>query len=152
MKIMMVCLGNICRSPLAEGVLRKLIYKHELDWTVSSCGTSGYHNGEPPHRDSIAIAKERGVDISHQVSSKLSVSDLREFDLILAMDSSNYHDIIRIASTEAERQKVHLLMNYASPGRNIAVPDPYYVGGFDKVYDMIEEACKALIAEYSDIA
>lgn len=148
MKIMMVCLGNICRSPLAEGIMRDLIQKNELDWEVASCGTSGFHNGEPPHVDSVSISKERGIDISWQISSKLRSSDLRQYDLILAMDSSNYHDIIKLSDSEEQRKKVKLLMNFASPGRNIAVPDPYYVGGFDIVFDMIYEACEALIEQY----
>lgn len=144
----MVCLGNICRSPLAEGILKELVRKNKLDWQVESCGTSSFHNGDLPHEDSIAIAAERGVDITDQRSALFTKSAFENYDHILAMDASNYNDIVRHASTEEQRNKVELILNYSNPGMNQAVPDPYYVGGFDIVYDMIEDACKKFVEKH----
>lgn len=148
MKVLMVCLGNICRSPLAEGVLKHLVSEKGLDWEVSSNGTSGYHNGDIPHAGSISIAKQHGIDISEQRSSKFEASDLDYYDLILAMDASNYNDILAHSTSEEQKAKVHLLLNYSNPGMNKAVPDPYYLGGFDKVYDLIYKACEEIIFQH----
>ncbi len=148
MKILMVCLGNICRSPLAEGIMKALIDEHRLDWIVESCGTSSFHNGEPPHKGSIDIAASHGIDIRNQRSELLIKEHIQQFDLILAMDASNYNDILRKCTFEKDRKKVKLLMNYAYPNENRPVPDPYYVGGFDIVYNMILEACSKIIEEH----
>lgn len=148
MKILMVCLGNICRSPLAHGILESRLIKNNLHWKVDSCGTSGFHNGELPDSRSIDVANANGIDITNQRSRQLTTEDLDEFDLIVAMDSSNYQDILRKTTNETQKTKVKLLMNFAYPGENRAVPDPYYYGGFQKVFDMIEEAIDKLIIEY----
>jgi protein-tyrosine phosphatase len=145
MKVLMVCLGNICRSPMAQGVLEKKIREQGLPWFVDSAGTSGWHDGENPDYRAIATSKARGVDISRQISRKLTHKDLIHFDLILAMDSSNYQDILSICKTESERQKVQLLTNFSSPGKNMAIPDPYYKGNFDEVFDMLDEHLNGLI-------
>lgn len=150
MKILMVCLGNICRSPLAEGVLRKKLYEHGLTHVeVDSAGTSGYHSGENPDRRSIANAKKNGVDISMLISRKFTTADFENFDRIYVMDSSNYSDVIALAREDAHRNKVDLFLNVAHPGKNKAVPDPWYGGdeGFQKVFDLVNANCDALIAE-----
>lgn len=145
MKILMVCLGNICRSPLAEGILTHLVEKQGLDWQIDSAGTSSWHVGEAPHRGSIDIAARHGIDIRTQRARQFQKEDFQRFDLILAMDSENHSNIIAMAQNEEEKSKVELILNYAHPGMNLAVPDPYYSGGFDKVYNMIEEACTILL-------
>jgi protein-tyrosine phosphatase len=138
-KILMVCLGNICRSPIAEGVMQMQIEKHGLNWQVDSAGTSGFHNGERPDRRSIEVAQKHQIDITNQRSRQIMKSDLEEYDHILAMDSSNYRDILSLPNASHYKDKVELLLNYSQPGFNKAVPDPYYEGGFEGVFHMIEK-------------
>jgi protein-tyrosine phosphatase len=143
----MVCLGNICRSPLAEGVMRHKIKAHNLDWEVDSAGTGGWHAGELPDKRSIEVARKHGIDLTDQRARKLLASDLKEFDLIFAMDAQNQRDILRLAKTDEQRQKVHLILNIPHPNSQKEVPDPYYGGlnGFEEVYEMLDEACEAVI-------
>ncbi len=148
MNVLAVCLGNICRSPLAEGILAAKAKEANLEWNVDSAGTSGWHNGEKADRRSIGIAKERGIDIGNQRSRKFVVQDFDRFDLILVMDSSNYQDVNHLARNDTDKAKVKILLNYSFPGQNRAVPDPYYEGGFGHVYDLIEAACDQIIEEY----
>lgn len=149
MNILMVCLGNICRSPLAEGILKKKIEENKLNWSVDSAGTGAWHIGEQPDRRSITIARIYGIDISGQRARQLKPVDLDRFDLILAMDSSNYQNIIRNAITKEQEEKVHLIMNFFNPGRNENVPDPYWDdNGFEKVYEMLDKACEKIIEIY----
>ncbi len=148
MNILTVCLGNICRSPLAEGILRSKIEAHRLDWQVDSAGTSRYHDGESPDSRSVAVAKLHGLNISKQRSRGFVVSDYDRFDLILVMDSSNYQEVISLARSAHDRDKVKLILNYSSPDQNKAVPDPYYEGGFDYVYELLDAACEAVIASH----
>lgn len=139
-KILMVCLGNICRSPLAEGIMRsKLSSTH---FFIDSAGTSGFHSGNAPDPRSIEVAKKNGLDISQQKSRPFRTYDLEEFDVIFVMDKANYRDIIRHVQNEDERQKVKLILNYPNSETD-EVPDPYYGGknGFDHVYNLLEEAC-----------
>lgn len=147
----MVCLGNICRSPLAEGIMRQKIAKNGLDWEVDSAGTSGYHIGEAPDPRSVSIAKQYGINISSLKGRKFNYGDFEHFDLILAMDSMNYIDIIKQSINETEKNKVHLIMNFVEAGKNIAVPDPYYGGeeGFNNVFKMLDKACDKIISQYS---
>lgn len=146
MKILMVCLGNICRSPLAEGILRKKVEEHQLDWVIDSAGTSSFHSGDKPDRRSIKIAKEHDIDISKQRSRVFRAYDLEEFDIIYAMDSANYQDIIRHTQSEKEQAKVKLIMNELEPGMNINVPDPYYGEfGFQNVFGMLDKACDVIV-------
>ena len=136
----MVCLGNICRSPLAEGIMRsKLPNTH---FFIDSAGTSGFHSGNAPDPRSIEVAQKNGLDISQQKSRSFRAYDLEEFDIIFVMDKSNYRDVIRHVQNEDERQKVKLILNYPS-SKTVEVPDPYYGGknGFDHVYNLLEEAC-----------
>lgn len=143
----MVCLGNICRSPLAEGIL-----KSKVDLTtisVDSAGTSGYHDGALPDKRSIAIAEEMGIDITDQRSRKFTVRDFDTFDLIYAMDSSNYNNILELARNADDVLKVKMILNEAYPDQNLSVPDPYYGGeeGFSNVYKMLDEACEVIASK-----
>lgn len=137
--ILMVCLGNICRSPLAEGLL-----KHKLNFTrfkVDSAGTSGGHKGQAPDKRSIAVAKKHDIDISSQKSRQLTSTDFQNFDIIYVMDGSNYENALQLAQTEEEKSKVIKIMDEMFPGEGIDVPDPYYGGkaGFDNVYRMLDQ-------------
>ena len=149
MNILMVCLGNICRSPVAEGILRNKAEEKGLALSVDSCGTSGYHNGEAPDQRSAENAALNGIDISGLISRKFRVSDFEDFDRIYVMDHSNYQNIMKLAVTDDHRNKVDLLLNAAYPGQNRDVPDPYFGGkdGFQQVFDLVEEACENIINE-----
>jgi len=149
MKILMVCLGNICRSPLAEGILRSLSDKENLDWEIDSAGTSGWHNGDPPHKGSIEIASENGINIRNQRSRLFINEDFNNYDLILAMDSDNYNNILKLSTSPTDKEKVKLILNFAFPNQNRAVPDPYYTGNFNEVFTLLEKACANIIKEYS---
>lgn len=147
MKILMVCLGNICRSPMAEGILKHKIHALGLNWQVDSAGTGSWHVGEAPDPRSISTSAENGIDISDQRARQFKQRDFDAFDLILAMDSSNYNNIVQLAREDSDRQKVNLLLNYSHPGQNRAVPDPYFEGGFQAVFEMIEAAVDGLIRD-----
>lgn len=146
----MVCLGNICRSPLAEGILQHKIKEANLDWEVDSAGTSNWHAGELPDSRSIEVAQRNGIDITNQRSRQFVKKDLEDFDLILAMDASNYNEILKLANTEEEKSKVKMILNFSFPGENRRVPDPYYGGpsGFDDVFDLLDNVCNTLIVQY----
>jgi len=145
----MVCLGNICRSPLAEGILKTKISERGLDWKVDSSGTGSWHIGELPDRRSIAVARKYGIDITDQRARQFHPNDLSEFDLILAMDSSNYQNIVRHATSKEQEGKVELIMNFRTPGMNENVPDPYWDdNGFENVYHMLNEACDEILEKY----
>ncbi len=142
MKILMVCLGNICRSPLAHGVLEHLAREKGLDWEIDSAGTGNWHVGEKPDRRSIAIAKNYGVDISGQCCRQFDVSDFDTYDHIFVMDYSNLNDVKALARQEEDHAKVSLFL------KNDIVPDPYYDDTqFDPVYKMVERRCREIIAE-----
>ena len=148
MKILMVCLGNICRSPLAEGILRHKIKEAELDWEVQSAGTGSWHIGEAPDPRSQKIAKINGIDISKQKAQKFSQKHFSEFDRIYTMDSSNYRDVVNMAINEEDKNKVELIMNLVEPGKNKAVPDPYYDDElYSVVFEMLEKACENIMKE-----
>ncbi len=150
MKILMVCLGNICRSPLAEGIMQSLIDEYKLDWQVDSAGTSSWHIGEPPDSRSVAVAKQNNLDISHQRARQFHYPDFDEFDIIYVMDSSNFQDVSKQAINDVERGKVKLILNETKPGWNQNVPDPYWDdNGFEKVYEMLLAACKQVVKYYS---
>ncbi len=144
-KILMVCLGNICRSPLAEGILRSKIT--HLDILVDSAGTAAYHIGERPDFRSIEIANKYGIDLTSQRARQFSVNDFDEFDIIYAMDTSNYSNIISLARNAKDRDKVDLILNEINPRSFQSVPDPYYGGdnGFQNVYEMLDEACDIIV-------
>lgn len=148
MNVLMVCLGNICRSPLAHGILES---KAPEDWYIDSAGTSGWHEGERPDTRSIITAKGRGLNIEQQRSRPFLAEDFERFDVIFAMDSSNYTNITRLAPDEASKAKVRLIMNEAYPGENRHVPDPYTGGqrGFEDVYDMLDLAIEKFLEQHS---
>lgn len=140
MKILMICLGNICRSPLAQGVLAHLAKDAGLDWEVDSAGTGNWHVGSPPDKRSVAVAKKYGIDISKQRCRQFHVGDFDVFDRIIVMDTQNLEDILSLARDQADRSKVSLLLNEES------VPDPYWDDAqFDSVFHMIDEACRKMI-------
>lgn len=143
MKILMVCLGNICRSPLAEGIMQDQVNKAGLNWEVDSAGTGNWHVGDNPDRRSTQEAKKRGVDISKQICRQFKVKDFDEFDLILVMDKNNLSDVLALARNEQDEQKVKLLLN------DKEVPDPYFDDKqFAPVFDLIEGGCKDVIKAY----
>jgi protein-tyrosine phosphatase len=150
MKILMVCLGNICRSPLAEGILQHKAWKAGLNWSVESAGTNGYHVGEPPHRLSQKVAKLNGINICDQRSRRFSAADFERFDKIYAMSSDVIDDMRRIARKDFDDRKVELLMNELYPGKNMDVPDPWYgeEPGYHDVFRMIEAASEAIVEKY----
>lgn len=150
MRFLMVCLGNICRSPLAHGILEAKIAKQGLDWTVDSAGTSGWHAGGPPDKRSIQVARKYGLDISSQTSRQFRHYDFDAFDAIYVMDRSNYANVLALAETDEERAKVHIILNEIYPGQNHEVPDPYYDdNGFEEVYAMLDKACDAVIEKWT---
>ncbi len=146
----MVCLGNICRSPLAEGILRHKIEIEGLDWTIDSAGTAAYHIGNPPDARSIAIAKQHQVDISRQRARQIKTADLDDFDLILTMDHSNYRNVLSLVKEESQRKKIKLMMDFALDHSIEEVPDPYWDDdGFQKVYQMLDTATEGILAVYT---
>ncbi|MCO5248494.1 MAG: low molecular weight phosphotyrosine protein phosphatase [Chitinophagales bacterium] len=148
MKVLMVCLGNICRSPLAEGILKEKVKQKGLDWKVDSAGTGGWHNGEQPDKRSIRVAKKYGIDIADQISRQVRSIDYEEFDLIFAMDKQNYENLMLLAEKE-EKSKIKLILNEVYPNQNKSVPDPYWDDdGFEKVFRMLDEACDKIIERY----
>lgn len=145
----MVCLGNICRSPLAEGIMRDKIGQLKLEWEVDSAGTGGWHSGEKPDRRSISVAAKYGIDISGQRARQFYLSDFDHFDLILAMDASNYADLLRLAPDAARRQKVRLILD-AAHGQPMEVADPYNDDdGFEPTFFLLDEACDKIIDRFS---
>ncbi|MCH2080956.1 MAG: low molecular weight phosphotyrosine protein phosphatase [Saprospiraceae bacterium] len=146
MKILMVCLGNICRSPLAEGILKEKIKIQGLDWEVDSAGTGSWHVGEKPDRRSIAIARQHHINLTDQRARQLKATDLDSFDLIIGMDRSNRNNIIKLSTNAQQEKKIHLIMDFIYPNQEIEVPDPYYDrDGFEEVYEMIDKATDAMI-------
>ena len=146
MSYLMVCLGNICRSPLAEGILRNKLERLNLDITIDSAGTSNYHIGQHPDNRTILNAKQHGIDISKLKGRQFQVEDFDKFDTIFVMDSSNYSDVISLARDENDKGKVEMILNRVYPNSNMAVPDPYFGGeqGFETVFILLEKACEAI--------
>lgn len=141
----MVCLGNICRSPLAEGIMQEKIKQRQLNWEVDSAGTGGWHHGEKPDRRSISVANSNGIDISRQRARQFSKADFIEFDLIFAMDKSNYKDLLQLAPDPAARSKVWLILD-AAYGQPLEVADPYYdEDAFEPTFRLLDEACDKIL-------
>ena len=147
MKILMVCLGNICRSPLAEGILR---FKISNEHTVASAGTISLHEGEHPDKRSVKTAKEHGVGISHQKANYFTKKYFDEFDKIFCMDINNLQDVLSMAESEAQKQKVSLILEEAGNHGRAEVPDPYYgtIQDFENVYNMLNVACDVIAEKY----
>ena len=140
-KVLMVCLGNICRSPLAQGILESKVNSDTI--FVDSAGTAAYHVGNLPDERSIDVARKYGINITQQRARKFTVNDFDNFDYIYAMDTSNYQNILMLARDKNDEAKVQLILNEIHPNTNKSVPDPYYGGqqGFENVYKMLDEAC-----------
>lgn len=149
-RILFVCLGNICRSAMAEGLLKEKIKALNLNWTVDSAGTSAYHIGEAPDKRMQQKAIEHGISISNQKARQFTKADFDDFDFIFAMDNSNYHNILSLTKEPKDVQKVQLFLNWSYPDQNIDVPDPYYGGekGFENVYQLLDIACDDFIAQF----
>ncbi|MGV3632367.1 MAG: low molecular weight protein-tyrosine-phosphatase [Bacteroidota bacterium] len=145
--VLFVCLGNICRSPLGDGILRRKIRERGLQLTVDSAGTAAYHIGKGPDSRMIATAKNRGTDISFLRARQFSVQDFRDFDLIYVMDKSNYQNVIRLAEDESQLGKVRFALDEIFPGEQQEVPDPYYgeQEDFDHVYDLMDKVTDSIL-------
>lgn len=148
MKILFVCLGNICRSPLAEGILKKKFDEHGIEGDIYSAGFEPYHEGQHPDPRSISTARRHNIDISEKVARLFEAEDFDRFDRIFVMDAMNHADVMRVARNDDDRRKVDFLLNQVSPGKNDEVPDPYYGGadGFEKVYTMMDRACDNIVS------
>lgn len=142
-RILFVCLGNICRSPAAEGVFRALAKAEGLAVEVDSCGTGGWHAGEPPHPPGVAAARRRGYDLSGLRARQITADDFTRFDRIVVMDRANLRDVRALAPRGGVQPE--LFLAYA-PQHGEDVPDPWYTGEFDRVLDMVEDASRGLIA------
>lgn len=149
MKILFVCLGNICRSPLAEGILKKKFKKLNIKGVIHSAGFEPYHEGQHPDPRSVSTARKHDIDITNKVARLFNVEDFDNYDKIYVMDAMNYADVMRVARNDKDKSKVEYLLNMSSPGSDNEVPDPYYGGadGFDRVYEMMDLACDRIIAE-----
>lgn len=151
MKILMVCLGNVCRSPLAEGILQHKANEANLAWKVESAGTNGLHNGEAPHELSQHVAWLNGIDISQQRSRQFVSEDFKEYDKIYALAKDVILEMKAIAGASYQPEKVDLLLNVLYPRKNKDVPDPWYSGEdqYHTVFAMIEEACVTIVEQHS---
>ena len=144
-RVLMVCLGNICRSPLAEGILKSKV--GDSDVYIDSAGTGGWHIGELPDSRSIEIARVNQIDITDQSCRKFVYQDFQDFDWIYVMDKSNMADVLSLARTDQDRMKVRLILDELYPDKFSEVPDPYYGGGngFEKVFNMLDAACDQIV-------
>jgi low molecular weight protein-tyrosine phosphatase len=149
-RVLFVCMGNICRSPTAQGVFEHLVEHHGLAQQIhiDSAGTHAYHIGEPPDVRAAQAARKRGIDLGGQRARRVSEDDFLYFDYVLAMDRSNYDDLMSFCPP-AQRAKLHLFLKFATEADEDEVPDPYYGGmtGFERVLDLIEQAAQGLLAE-----
>lgn len=147
LRVLMVCLGNICRSPMADGWLRHKIEEQQLPWTVDSAGTANYHTGTAPDRRMRKHAKDFGVNIDDLVARQFEVRDFDQFDIIFAMDESNLKNILKLARNEDDKKKVRLFLNELYPNENREVPDPYYGDSSDfiSVIELLDRATDAFI-------
>jgi protein-tyrosine phosphatase len=150
-KVLMVCLGNICRSPVAQGVMQFYADKAGLNWVVESAGTNGLHNGEAPHYLSQKIAKQHGIDISQQISRQFTKADVANYNKIYVMAADVMQDVKRITKEEFDVTKIDYFLNELHSGKNEDMPDPWYGGesGFVTVHELIEKTCKAIIEKHS---
>jgi protein-tyrosine phosphatase len=147
MKILVVCLGNICRSPLAEGILLHMVKEKNLSITIDSAGTSDYHIDEAPDARTVANAKKNNIDLSSLRARQFTVEDFDAFDKIYVMDKSNLQNVLKLARHENDKQKVDLFLNISHPNQNMEVPDPYFGGeaGFENVFQLVWKASEKLI-------
>lgn len=150
MRILFVCIGNICRSPIAEGVLRHWAEYHQLSWEIDSCGVAGYHIGEQPHRFSQKVCLQHGINILGQRARKIKQRDFAEYDRIYAMATDVLDELQKMVSSREHLSKLSLFMDELEPGAGLSVPDPWYgdEDGYLPVYQMIEKGCLAIIERY----
>lgn len=150
-KILVVCLGNICRSPLAEGILLHMVSEKKLNLLIDSAGTSNYHIGEAPDARTIANAKKHNIDLTPLRARQFTVKDFDAFDKIYVMDKSNLQNVLKLARNENDKQKVDLFLNISYPGKNMEVPDPYFGGeaGFKNVFQLVWKASEKLVSDLS---
>ena len=148
-QVLFVCLGNICRSPLAEGIFRHHVESRKpgVRFHIDSAGTGDWHVGSAPHEQSCRVALERGLDISRQRALQIQADDLRNFDWVVAMDSENHRNILALPGAEVNRARVIRLLEVLPEAASLDVPDPYFGGpeGFDQVYDLLDDACVRLL-------
>ncbi|MAW30382.1 MAG: protein-tyrosine-phosphatase [Flavobacteriales bacterium] len=146
MKILMVCLGNICRSPIAEGILKKKNKQH-LFTLIESAGTADYHVGKNPDKRAIEIAKQNNIDIEKYTARQFKQADFKKYDIIYAMDQNNYQNLKKLATNIKEEEKIKLILNEIEPNSNKSVPDPYYghKDGFEIIFKLLNNACDKLI-------
>ena len=149
-KILFVCLGNICRSPLAEGIMLHLKNKHNLNVEIDSAGTAGYHIGEAPDKRTIANAKKNGVDLSLLRARQFEKGDLDVFDKIYVMDHSNLRNVLALAKDQKQKEKVSLFLNAVYPGKDLEIPDPYYgtEQSFEDVFQLVYKACETFSQQF----
>ncbi len=154
MKILMVCLGNICRSPMAEGILSHKARERGLDIKVDSSGTGDYHVGEGPDRRAAAQLEKHGIDITSLRGRQFEEADFDRFDRIYVMDESNHEHVLGMARHEEDHAKVDMILNKVHPGSNMPVPDPYFgaENGFREVHALLDEACDRIIEEFSHVS
>lgn len=147
LRVLMVCLGNICRSPMADGLLKKKVNDAGLNVFVDSAGTSNHHKGQAPDERMRETAAQFGVPIDDLRARQFEVSDFDNFDWIYVMDHSNYQNVLRLARNKEDHEKVKMILNEVSPGNNAPVPDPYYGGqrGFEEVFDLLDEATDIIL-------
>lgn len=143
----MVCLGNICRSPMAEGILRQKALDSGLEMEIDSCGTSSYHLGSAPDSRAIDNLNSKGINISQLKARQFKPSDFKKFDYIFAMDAENLSNILAQTKSKEEKQKASLILDLSFPNESASVPDPYFGGekGFEKVYDLLNQTCDIFI-------
>lgn len=152
MRILFVCIGNICRSPMAEGILKKLAADNNLNWTIESAAVESYHIGEPPHRLSQKVCKQNGIDISTQRARKFTINDLDSFDLIYALATDVLEKMHFISGNNEGIEKIKLFLNEQYPNQNCSVPDPWYGNedGYHTVFEIIKKGCATIIQKYSN--
>ena len=145
----MVCLGNICRSPIADGLLRRKVKENNLNILVDSAGTAAYHIGKAPDSRMCSTAEEFGTNIKNLVARKFTINDFDDFDIIYAMDESNRQNILSLARNKIDREKVRLILNELDSDSNLSVPDPYYgsLEDFKAVYELVEKVTSVIITK-----
>ena len=147
-RILFVCTGNICRSPLAEGILREKLRKKNIPAEIDSCGFESFHVGDPPDSRAQSVAMRRGIDISAHRARLFAPRDFERFDYIYAMDSSHFHNLMRLCRNGSDKVKVDYVLNALSPGQNLGVQDPWYhdLAAFEKVFVQLDAACDRIVA------
>lgn len=153
MKILMVCLGNICRSPMADGLMRKKVKDNNLDVVVDSAGTGDWHVGHQPDPRMMETAKRNGVPIDELRGRQFKVEDFDEFDRIIVMDKSNFDNVRKLSRDEKDTQKIEMFLDLTHPGKDLEVPDPYFGGdeGFQDVFDMLDAGTDVILEELKEI-